>query len=152
MPPTRSSPDCRMSARNSTGFWFIERAAAETAALRRRRNRFGQHALDTAINQGASFQQERRIHPAGHLITRARCRMNAAFPSQCPRYAPTFCHGRLPSSPKKTGKVSSTLPDKADFAYERRRRAKKPNASVPIPTSAMVPGSGTGVRLVMSST
>src|ERR1017187_9454952 len=40
--------------------------------------------LDTAISQVASFRQERRIHPAGHLITRARCRMNAAFPSQCP--------------------------------------------------------------------
>jgi hypothetical protein len=39
---------------------------------------------DAAISKVASFRQERRIHPAGHLITRARCRMNAAFPSQCP--------------------------------------------------------------------
>jgi hypothetical protein len=34
--PTRSSPDCRMSARNLTGFWFAECAAAETAAPKAR--------------------------------------------------------------------------------------------------------------------
>jgi len=33
--PTRSSLDCQMSARNSTGFVIVGRAAAETAALRR---------------------------------------------------------------------------------------------------------------------
>jgi hypothetical protein len=35
--------------------------------------------LDTATNKVASFRKERRIYPAGHSITRARCRMNAAF-------------------------------------------------------------------------
>jgi hypothetical protein len=40
---------------------------------------FGQHALDTATSQVARFRKERRIHPAGHLIARACCRMNAAF-------------------------------------------------------------------------
>src|SRR5450759_4846016 len=39
--PTRSSLDCRMSARNSTGFGVVERAAAETAALRRLQNDLG---------------------------------------------------------------------------------------------------------------
>ena len=44
---TRSSPECRTGAGNSMGFRTVERAAAHRAALRRRRNRFGQHALDT---------------------------------------------------------------------------------------------------------
>jgi hypothetical protein len=29
--------------------------------------------------QQTKFRKERRIYPAGHSITRARCRMNAAF-------------------------------------------------------------------------
>ena len=40
---------------------------------------FGQHALATATSQVARLRKERRIHPAGHLIARACCRMNAAF-------------------------------------------------------------------------
>ena len=48
---TRSSPECRMSAGNSMGFRAVEHAAAHRAALRRRRNRFGQHALDTRIER-----------------------------------------------------------------------------------------------------
>jgi hypothetical protein len=39
-----------MSARNFTGFWVVERAAAETAALRHPQKRFGQHALATTTN------------------------------------------------------------------------------------------------------
>src|SRR5450759_4384471 len=38
----------------------------------------GEH-LDIAPNKVASFRKERRIYPAGHSITRVRCRMNAAF-------------------------------------------------------------------------
>ena len=39
--PTRSSRDCHMSARNPTGFEFVQRAAAETAALRRLKTELG---------------------------------------------------------------------------------------------------------------
>jgi hypothetical protein len=35
--------------------------------------------LDPATSQVARLRQERRIHPAGHLITLACCRVNAAF-------------------------------------------------------------------------
>jgi len=43
----RSSTECRTGAGNSMGFRTVERAAAHRAALRRHRNRFEQHALDT---------------------------------------------------------------------------------------------------------
>jgi hypothetical protein len=44
--------------------------------------------LDPATSQVARFRKERRIHPAGHLITLACCRVNAAFLSQCPDALP----------------------------------------------------------------
>jgi hypothetical protein len=43
--PTRSNPDCQMSARNSTGFGVVEQAAAETATLRRLQNDLGNTPL-----------------------------------------------------------------------------------------------------------
>ena len=66
---TRSSTESRTGAGYSMGFRTVERAAAHRAALRRHRNRFGQHALDTTTSQIASFRQECRIYPAEHLIT-----------------------------------------------------------------------------------
>jgi hypothetical protein len=58
--PTRSDPDCQMSARNSTGLGVVERAAAETpidreqaAALRCLQNDSGNTLSKCALNRSA---------------------------------------------------------------------------------------------------
>jgi hypothetical protein len=61
--------------------------------------------LDTATNKVASFRKERRIYPAGHSMAQARCRMNAAFPSQCPG-APWMMSNRF----SKRGEILTTKP------------------------------------------
>jgi hypothetical protein len=51
--PTRSDPDCQMSARNSAGLGVVERAAAETAALRCLQNDSGNTLSKCALNRSA---------------------------------------------------------------------------------------------------
>jgi hypothetical protein len=64
--------------------------------------------LDTATNKVASFRKERRIYPAGHSMTQARCRpalSGTAFPSQCPG-APWMMLQRF----SKRGEILTTKP------------------------------------------
>jgi hypothetical protein len=61
--PTRSGPECRMDARKSMGFRMIERAAAETAALRRLRNDSGNTPLGEGehVDDPTAYRAEARF-------------------------------------------------------------------------------------------
>jgi antitoxin component HigA of HigAB toxin-antitoxin module len=71
-----------MSARNSTGFGVVERAAAETAALRRLQNDFGNthgmsaadlsRILGTSRNLGAMILRGERQLTLAHVRTLAK--------------------------------------------------------------------------------